>query len=201
MTGKPASWDLPEPLAFFHPFPARGVGWGWDKRGEQVGERLGSPEWPQADPFSPAWSLEECVWSIWTRCSCQVLVQQRYRHQGPAPGGPPRTRLDGHFRPCLVSSCSVRPQEQEARELNADRDLPGSPLGRPAPLRAMLNVPRTSDRLPAPALSPPSAAQLPLTLPSAAPSSQRLLPGPPPPSHHSSPTWQPQAQLWLYVRL
>ncbi|XP_070371679.1 SCO-spondin isoform X2 [Equus asinus] len=57
--------------------------------------------------------LEECVWSSWsswTRCSCQVLVQQRYRHQGPAPGrareGPPCTRLDGHFRPCLISNCS-----------------------------------------------------------------------------------------------
>ncbi|XP_008583107.1 PREDICTED: SCO-spondin, partial [Galeopterus variegatus] len=56
---------------------------------------------------------EQCVWSSWsswTRCSCQVLVQQRYRHQGPAPGGagegPPCTRLDGHFRPCLLRNCS-----------------------------------------------------------------------------------------------
>ncbi|XP_068828902.1 LOW QUALITY PROTEIN: SCO-spondin-like [Capricornis sumatraensis] len=59
--------------------------------------------------------LEECVWSSWsgwTRCSCEVLVQQRYRHQRPAPGGagaeagPPCTRLDGHFRPCLIGNCS-----------------------------------------------------------------------------------------------
>ncbi|XP_037691794.1 SCO-spondin-like [Choloepus didactylus] len=57
--------------------------------------------------------LEECMWSSWsswTRCSCQVLVQQRYRHQGPAPGqggeGTPCTRLDGHFRPCLIGNCS-----------------------------------------------------------------------------------------------
>ncbi|KAF7482827.1 hypothetical protein GHT09_005846 [Marmota monax] len=57
--------------------------------------------------------LEECLWSgwsSWTHCSCQVLVQQRYRHQGPAPGrmaeGPPCTRLDGHFRPCPTGSCS-----------------------------------------------------------------------------------------------
>uniref|UniRef100_UPI004038E811 SCO-spondin-like n=1 Tax=Callospermophilus lateralis TaxID=76772 RepID=UPI004038E811 len=57
--------------------------------------------------------LEECLWSgwsSWTRCSCQVLVQQRYRHQGPAPGriaeGPPCTRLDGHFRPCPTGNCS-----------------------------------------------------------------------------------------------
>ncbi|XP_005404818.1 PREDICTED: SCO-spondin [Chinchilla lanigera] len=56
---------------------------------------------------------EECVWSgwsSWTRCSCQVPVQQRYRHQGPAPGraaeGPPCTRLDGHFRPCPIGNCS-----------------------------------------------------------------------------------------------
>ncbi|KAI4585199.1 hypothetical protein MJG53_006733 [Ovis ammon polii x Ovis aries] len=57
--------------------------------------------------------LEECVWSSWsgwTRCSCEVLVQQRYRHQRPAPrgagAGPPCTRLDGHFRPCLIGNCS-----------------------------------------------------------------------------------------------
>ncbi|XP_053409722.1 SCO-spondin-like [Nycticebus coucang] len=57
--------------------------------------------------------LEECVWSSWsswTRCSCQVLVQQRYRHQSPAPGragtGTLCTRLDGHFRPCLTGNCS-----------------------------------------------------------------------------------------------
>ncbi|GAB5568912.1 otogelin-like protein [Prionailurus iriomotensis] len=58
---------------------------------------------------------QECVWnswSSWTRCSCRVLVQQRYRHQGPAPGGagtgagPPCTRLDGHFRPCPLGNCS-----------------------------------------------------------------------------------------------
>ncbi|CAK7295104.1 SSPO [Vulpes lagopus] len=61
----------------------------------------------------PGPCLEECVWSSWsswTPCSCQVPVQQRYRHQGPAPGGagerPPCTRLDGHFRPCPVSNCS-----------------------------------------------------------------------------------------------
>nr|XP_045016023.1 SCO-spondin [Jaculus jaculus] len=57
--------------------------------------------------------LEDCVWSSWsgwTRCSCQVLVQQRYRHQRPAPGragaAAPCTRLDGHFRPCPISNCS-----------------------------------------------------------------------------------------------
>ncbi|OWK06839.1 SSPO [Cervus elaphus hippelaphus] len=57
--------------------------------------------------------LEECLWSSWsgwTRCSCQVLVQQRYRHQRPAPGGAgvgaPCTQLDGHFRPCLIGNCS-----------------------------------------------------------------------------------------------
>ncbi|XP_004594559.2 SCO-spondin [Ochotona princeps] len=57
--------------------------------------------------------LEECVWSSWsswTRCSCQVPVQQRYRHQSPTPGGAgagtPCTRLDGHFRPCVTSNCS-----------------------------------------------------------------------------------------------
>uniref|UniRef100_A0A8D2ECW6 SCO-spondin n=1 Tax=Theropithecus gelada TaxID=9565 RepID=A0A8D2ECW6_THEGE len=56
---------------------------------------------------------EECVWSSWsswTRCSCRVLVQQRYRHQGPASqgarAGAPCTRLDGHFRPCLIGNCS-----------------------------------------------------------------------------------------------
>ncbi|KAF5918971.1 hypothetical protein HPG69_016344 [Diceros bicornis minor] len=61
----------------------------------------------------PGPCLEECVWSSWsswTPCSCQVPVQQRYRHQGPAPEraqeGPPCTRLDGHFRPCLISNCS-----------------------------------------------------------------------------------------------
>ncbi|XP_045352374.1 SCO-spondin-like [Leopardus geoffroyi] len=63
----------------------------------------------------PGPCLEECVWSgwsSWTRCSCRVLVQQRYRHQGPAPGGagtgagPPCTRLDGHFRPCPLGNCS-----------------------------------------------------------------------------------------------
>ncbi|XP_016050982.1 PREDICTED: SCO-spondin [Miniopterus natalensis] len=57
--------------------------------------------------------LEECMWSSWsswTQCSCQVPVQQRYRHQRPAPGGmgeePPCTRLDGYFRPCLIGNCS-----------------------------------------------------------------------------------------------
>ncbi|XP_039109837.1 SCO-spondin-like [Hyaena hyaena] len=61
----------------------------------------------------PGPCLEECVWSSWsswTRCSCRVLVQQRYRHQGAAPGGagagPPCTRLDGHFRPCPIGNCS-----------------------------------------------------------------------------------------------
>ncbi|XP_004430689.1 PREDICTED: SCO-spondin [Ceratotherium simum simum] len=61
----------------------------------------------------PGPCLEECVWSSWsswTPCSCQVPVQQRYRHQGPAPEraqeGHPCTRLDGHFRPCLISNCS-----------------------------------------------------------------------------------------------
>ncbi|XP_042533232.1 SCO-spondin-like [Dipodomys spectabilis] len=56
---------------------------------------------------------EDCVWSSWsswTRCSCQVLVQQRYRHQRPVPSlageGAPCTRLDGHFRPCPISNCS-----------------------------------------------------------------------------------------------
>ncbi|XP_069932953.1 SCO-spondin [Oryctolagus cuniculus] len=57
--------------------------------------------------------LEQCMWSSWsswTRCSCQVLVQQRYRHQSPTSGdagaGATCTRLDGHFRPCLTSNCS-----------------------------------------------------------------------------------------------
>ncbi|KAM5255351.1 SCO-spondin-like [Ctenodactylus gundi] len=57
--------------------------------------------------------LEECVWSSWsswTRCSCQVPVQQRYRHQRPGPGqateDAPCTRLDGHFRPCPLGNCS-----------------------------------------------------------------------------------------------
>uniref|UniRef100_A0A8D0TL61 SCO-spondin n=1 Tax=Sus scrofa TaxID=9823 RepID=A0A8D0TL61_PIG len=61
----------------------------------------------------PGPCLEECVWSSWsswTRCSCQVLVQQRYRHQRPARRGagegPPCTQLDGHFRPCLIVNCS-----------------------------------------------------------------------------------------------
>uniref|UniRef100_H0VSR4 SCO-spondin n=1 Tax=Cavia porcellus TaxID=10141 RepID=H0VSR4_CAVPO len=61
----------------------------------------------------PGPCLEECVWSSWsswTRCSCQVPVQQRYRHQGPASGrateGPLCTRLDGHFRPCSIGNCS-----------------------------------------------------------------------------------------------
>ncbi|XP_078198084.1 SCO-spondin isoform X14 [Callithrix jacchus] len=56
---------------------------------------------------------EVCVWSSWsswTRCSCQVLVQQRYRHQGPASqgarAGAPCTRLDGHLRPCPIGNCS-----------------------------------------------------------------------------------------------
>ncbi|XP_055461492.1 SCO-spondin [Psammomys obesus] len=56
---------------------------------------------------------EDCMWSDWsrwTRCSCKVLVQQRYRHQVPAPGRPgegaPCTRLDGHFRPCAIGNCS-----------------------------------------------------------------------------------------------
>ncbi|KAL6074770.1 hypothetical protein STEG23_019076, partial [Scotinomys teguina] len=56
---------------------------------------------------------EDCIWSdwsSWTRCSCKVLVQQRYRHQGPAPGravgDTPCTRLDGHFRPCTIGNCS-----------------------------------------------------------------------------------------------
>ncbi|XP_017177065.1 SCO-spondin isoform X4 [Mus musculus] len=56
---------------------------------------------------------DDCTWgdwSSWTRCSCKVLVQQRYRHQVPAPGqageGTPCTRLDGHFRPCTIGNCS-----------------------------------------------------------------------------------------------
>ncbi|XP_068939311.1 SCO-spondin-like [Petaurus breviceps papuanus] len=56
---------------------------------------------------------EECMWtswSSWTVCSCQVLVQQRYRHQGPGSRGTsqetPCTRLDGHFRPCHPRNCS-----------------------------------------------------------------------------------------------
>ncbi|XP_074051346.1 SCO-spondin-like [Macrotis lagotis] len=56
---------------------------------------------------------EECVWtswSSWTVCSCHVLVQQRYRHQGPGTRGTsqetPCTRLDGHFRPCHPRNCS-----------------------------------------------------------------------------------------------
>ncbi|KAH0520309.1 SCO-spondin [Microtus ochrogaster] len=59
------------------------------------------------------WKPEECIWSdwsSWTRCSCKVPVQQRYRHQGPAPGrtvgGAPCTRLEGHFRPCTIGNCS-----------------------------------------------------------------------------------------------
>ncbi|GAB1290783.1 SCO-spondin [Apodemus speciosus] len=56
---------------------------------------------------------EDCMWSDWsgwTRCSCKVLVQQRYRHQVAAPGrageATPCTRLDGHFRPCAIGNCS-----------------------------------------------------------------------------------------------
>lgn len=56
---------------------------------------------------------EDCMWSdwsSWTRCSCKILVQQRYRHQVPAPGqageGTLCTGLDGHFRPCAIGNCS-----------------------------------------------------------------------------------------------
>ncbi|XP_008064182.1 SCO-spondin [Carlito syrichta] len=61
----------------------------------------------------PGPCLEECVWSSWsrwTRCSCQVPVQQRYRHQGPASrrarAASSCTRLDGHFRPCTINNCA-----------------------------------------------------------------------------------------------
>ncbi|XP_006887346.1 PREDICTED: SCO-spondin [Elephantulus edwardii] len=55
---------------------------------------------------------EACIWSSWsswTRCSCRVPVQQRYRHQEPAPGAledVPCTQLNSHFRPCPLSTCS-----------------------------------------------------------------------------------------------
>lgn len=64
-------------------------------------------------------------WSSWTRCSCKVLVQQRYRHQVPTSGqageGTPCTRLDGHFRPCAISNCSGKAQEGEVKELSGKR--------------------------------------------------------------------------------
>ncbi|KAM8818088.1 LOW QUALITY PROTEIN: SCO-spondin-like [Rhynchonycteris naso] len=57
----------------------------------------------------PGLGLWSC-WSSWTQCSCQVLVQQLNRHQRPAPEGVgeglPCMRLNGYFRPCLVSNCS-----------------------------------------------------------------------------------------------
>ncbi|KAM6201811.1 SCO-spondin-like [Rhynchocyon petersi] len=55
---------------------------------------------------------EACIWSswsTWTRCSCHVRVQQRYRHQRPvseAEEGTPCTQLNGHFRPCPLNNCS-----------------------------------------------------------------------------------------------
>ncbi|KAM9651443.1 SCO-spondin-like [Trichechus inunguis] len=61
--------------------------------------------YPQPCPEACVWSS----WSSWTRCSCRVPIQQRSRHQVPAPGGgegTPCTRLDGHFRPCPPSNCS-----------------------------------------------------------------------------------------------
>ncbi|XP_011385501.1 SCO-spondin-like, partial [Pteropus vampyrus] len=93
----------------------------------------------------PGPCLEECVWSSWsswTRCSCQVLVQQRYRHQRPVPGGAGEgalcTRLDGHFRPCLIGNCS---------------DAPGTERGVGAPLHLCSSV--SLDHLPGP--RPPTA--------------------------------------------
>lgn len=80
----------------------------------------------EAASLHPCPSLEECMWSdwsSWTRCSCKVPVQQRYRHQGPAPGqtvgGAPCTRLDGHFRPCTIGNCSGKAQGSgKVKELN-----------------------------------------------------------------------------------
>lgn len=98
-------WGLSEPMAPSCPFLARaGMGVG-------TGGALG------AASLHPCPSLEDCMWSdwsSWTHCSCKVLVQQRYRHQGPAPGraegGAPCTRLDGHFRPCTIGNCSGKAQ-------------------------------------------------------------------------------------------
>ncbi|KAG8508993.1 LOW QUALITY PROTEIN: SCO-spondin, partial [Galemys pyrenaicus] len=70
------------------------------------GWALPTPRPVRLEPLECVWSS----WSSWTPCSCQVRVQQRYRHQGPAAGGagvgPLCTRLDGHFRPCVIGNCS-----------------------------------------------------------------------------------------------
>lgn len=98
-----------------------------------MGERPGEPgEAPLSDgPTFPPWPLEECVWSSWsswTRCSCQVLVQQRYRHQRPAPRGAGEgttcTRLDGHFRPCLSGNCSGEAPGARSQEAEPWQGLP-----------------------------------------------------------------------------
>ena len=117
----------------------RGEGW-WERGwGARRGRWL-SP--------GPPRSLEECLWSSWsgwTRCSCQVLVQQRYRHQRPAPGGAgagaPCTRLDGHFRPCLSGNCSGEAPGARSRGAKPWQGPRGPQWALPAPLRVILGCP------------------------------------------------------------
>jgi len=123
------SW-LPLALCLFRVLAGAGM------RGEGGWERgWGAQRGPWLSP-GPTWSLEECVWSSWsswTRCSCEVLVQQRYRHQRPAPGGagagPPCTRLDGHFRPCLTGNCSGEAPGARSRGDEPWQGPPGVPRG------------------------------------------------------------------------
>lgn len=159
-------------------------------RGGEGREGRGWRSLEEPGQHPPTLVLEECVWSSWsswTRCSCQVLVQQRYRHQGPAPAagrageGSACTRLDGHFRPCPTANCSGEaPREREARQLSP---------GRASWLLSM--PPGPQSRCPCSPRPLPSAAQLLVRL---TPSSSRVpLLLSPPGSAVISPTWELQA--------